>query len=782
MITLSLTATVMLGALMALWLAGAIWAIATGWSMRRVASRGRTQADRLAALLESAPAIPVLVRADGRVEAPERLRQWLGKAAMPAFISEVTAADGGLTPDSATAFANDLVAAQRAGKSFTRPLAAANSHRTMLARGAPANPLLAAPGGVMLWIFDVTESQSEIAQLTGERDGYRDALSALSTLVEAAPMPMWLRGPDMRLSLVNSAYVHAVEAQDAAQVVLEGVELLEAQDGMAPDAAARTAAHEGRKLTRMVPATVRSERRSVQVVDVPVGEAGVAGFAIDMQELEEARTEYRRLVHAQRDMLDRLSSAVAQFGPDRGFQFANQSFFSLFGLDIDHLTAEPEFERVLDRMRDAGKVPESRDYPAWRVEHGNWFRRADPVEDNWLLPDGTHLRVLAQPLPDGGLLLIFEDRTEQIQLSSARDTLLRVRTATFDNLFEAIGVFASDGRLSLWNSRFRRIWGLEEEQLAKHPRIDQLITMVTPLLSSVSQAGTVRELVRSATVERKQRAGRVIFADGRHFEFAAIPLPDGNALFTMLDVSDSRRMEQALRDRNEALEEADRVKTGFVSSMSYELRTPLTSIAGFAEMLDAGYAGDLGAQAKDYVSAILESTQRLSGLIDDVLDLTAGEAGGLPLERSPVELRVVAEEVLARYRPIAEQKKIELAVTMLPTLGKVDGDRRRIGQALDHLLSNAMRYTPEGGRVLVHGDGHNRAARLVVSDNGPGMDQREQDRAFDRFSRAGRVGHGEALGIGLPLARQYVEAHGGTLTLVSRPGEGTAVAIELPRK
>src|SRR3546814_19050175 len=106
----------------------------------------------------------------------------------------------------------------------------------------------------------------------------------------------------------------------------------------------------------------------------------------------------------------------------------------------------------------------------------------------------------------------------------------------------------------------------------------------------------LKHFVRSATTDRRQRSGRLSLKDGRHLEFAAVPLPDGNALFTMLDITDSRRIESALRERNEALEAADRLKSAFVANMSYELRTPLTSILGFSEMLTGGYAGDLNGQ------------------------------------------------------------------------------------------------------------------------------------------------------------------------------------------
>ena len=151
-------------------------------------------------------------------------------------------------------------------------------------------------------------------------------------------------------------------------------------------------------------------------------------------------------------------------------------------------------------------------------------------------------------------------------------------------------------------------------------------------------AAQIREMVRQTTNERQSANGRISMTDGRNFQFAAVPLPDGNALFTMVDVTDSSRIEAALRERAAALEEADRVKTDFVANMSYELRTPLTSIGGFGELLAGGYAGELSAKGQDYVDAILESVERLSKLINDVLDLTTGDTRGVALERERVDV------------------------------------------------------------------------------------------------------------------------------------------------
>jgi signal transduction histidine kinase len=784
MLTLSHGVATLIGVVMALWLGLAAWGLFSGLRLWQRAAFSTNQADRLAQLVESAPALPLMVRTDGRIEAPERLANWLGLEKVPNFLTDMVGVGTGLSEEDAQALVRDVAAAQKTGRSFTRALKAQGSSRTLLIKGAPASSALSTGGGVILWVFDATESESEIERLTGEADRLKRAFDTLSSLIEASPFPMWHRGPDLRLALVNSAYVQAVEAKSADDAVARGLELVDASGGASPMAAAAAAREAAEPRARIVPATINGERRSMRIVDVPLGEAGVAGYAIDIDEVEKARAAFRRFAETQRDTLDRLSAGVAQFSGDRSLVFCNQPFQQLFGLKPEWVIERPDFDRMLDRMREANRVPDTRDFPAWKAERREWFLSADgAVEENWLVPGGQHLRLVAQPLPDRGLLLIFEDRTEQAQLASARDTLLRVRTATFDNLFEAIGVFESDGRLHLWNNRFREIWGFEEEFLAGHPRVDTLAEATASKLANPARASLIRELVRSATIDRKLRSGRVALKDGRHFEFAAVPLPDGNALFTMLDITDSRKVERVLRDRAAALEEADKVKTAFVANMSYELRTPLTSITGFAEMLAQGLAGPLEPQAQDYANAILSSAERLGTLVDNVLDLTQNEVGGLPMENKKIDLAELVRRAGGSVAGLINAKQIEFVTDIDASVGTTKGDAKRLRQAVDHLLRNALTYTPDKGRVLLHANGDPEQAVIVVSDNGPGMDETQQAQALDLFSRAGLTRDAQgAAGLGLPLARQFVEAHGGTLTLMSEPGVGTAVKIELPRR
>jgi signal transduction histidine kinase len=776
MILLDATAAVASGAVLAILAGASAYTLHVGLRTRKEA--GDAIADRavLTALLAEAPTQSLLIDGGGAVRMAPLLAEWLGLMTLPRSLAELNAVQWGLAPGDAATFARDVEAVRRASRPFSRTVRTSDGARALRVTGERTGD------EVVLWFADATAAEEQVARLKTEAAELNEAFAALSGLIEAAPLPMWYRDAELQLAMVNSAYVSAVEARDAATVIARGVELVEGSGQGGPRSGAVAAKETGQPQQRVLPATIGGARRALRLYDVPLPVGGIAGFAIDIEELEQANAREKRFAEAQRAMLDRLSAGVVQFGRDRSLIFCNQPFRRMFAMRREWLWDRPEFDRVLERMREAGRVPEVRDFPGWKAERRGWFLNADgAAEENWHLPGGTHLRVVAQPLPDGGLLLIFEDRTEQVQLASARDTLLRVRTATFDNLFEALGVFAADGRLQLWNNRFRALWNFEEEFLAGHPRVDAIADRLAPQLANQARAALVPELVRYATVERKQRGGRVALADGRHFEFAAVPLPDGNALVTMLDISDSRRIEQALRDRNEALEAADRVKTAFVANMSYELRTPLTSISGFAEMLHGGYAGSLSTEAVAYVDAILDSVERLGVLIDDVLDLT--QADSATLEREDVELGTVVRAAADALTASARRHRVEFVVEVLRSAGRVHVDRRRIREAVEHLLRHAVGATRAGGRVLLHVDGDSRRARIVVSDDGAGMTVAEAARAFDRFAQPGITpGQERALGLGLPLAKQFIEAHGGTVSLVSEPGQGSLVTVELPRR
>jgi signal transduction histidine kinase len=780
-----LTATVwaILG-LALLWLAIAI-AVAILAARRLALAQTVLGAARTnAKLLELAPSRPLLVRPDDRIEADPQLLRDIALPSRPVRLADLAAEETGFAVEDLEQLRADVEAARASAGRISRKVRVQGSGRMFEVRGGPAPPTEPA-GTLLLWFLDTSAGEEERARIALRLRQTEAALNSLTHLIEAAPFPMWYRGPDLKLGLVNKAFVKAVEAREAAEVIEHGLELVDADADDSAPAAAQRAIETDQVQSRMLPAIIRGERRMLRIVDVPLSTGAVAGFAIDVQDLEDARTELARHIESQRELADRMTAGTAQFDADRTLSFFNRPFAVMTQLDPEWLAEQPEFDRVIERMRDNQRLPEARDFPQWKEERRGWFTSAEEViEEEWMLPDGDHIRVVAQPLPDGGLRLFFEDRTEQLRLASARDTLLRVRAATFDNLYEAISVFASDGRLYTWNRRFLEDWDLEEEWLSTHPRVDELVPAMARKLVNPTAAAQIREIIRQTTNERQSATGRIAMSDGRHFQFAAVPLPDGNALFTMVDVTDSSRIEAALRERAAALEEADRVKTDFVANMSYELRTPLTSIGGFAELLAGGYAGELSAKGKDYVDAVIESVERLSKLINDVLDLTTGDtSGALVLERERVDVAGLCRAALETAKGRAEEKAQKLEADIDPSAGFVIGDARRLRESIEHVLQNAIAYTDRKGRIRLSAEGNDAEALIKIHDNGPGIAPEDVPRVFNRFDRIVEAGvRGEAaLGLGLPLTRQFIEAHGGTVELESKKGKGTTVTLTVPR-
>ncbi len=773
---------VAIGLLLAAWTAGAGWVMLRASANAAQGENARKSARRLARMIEDAPAIPMLVRADGRIEAPDRLASWLGLEKLPHYLADLSAADGkGLSPDQVAHLSDAVRRTQKTAAPFAYSITPPGSRKGLALRGLLADPAVSPSGSALVWVFDFTESERELAQLRREAARAREDFSALVGLIEAAPIPMWFRSNDHKLRLVNAAYVTAVGGAGPEAVVEGQIELVEESGGLTAGEVARRAAERRKPLERVLTATINGARRTLRVTDLPLAAEGVAGYAIDIEDMEEVARAFRAFREAQRSMLDQISIGVAQFDAERRISFANQPFYRVFNLPPGVVGERMPFEQVMRLAREQERIPEVRDFSSWRAEKVSWFTRSESIEEHWPLPESVHLRIVAQPMPDGGLVMIAEDRTEQLALAAGRDTLLRTRAATFDNLFEALAVFAPGGHLELWNRGFPHAWGIEPEQLEARPQASALLETIATRLADPEQIAAIGEVIRQATLDRNRGEGVAELADGRTLDFACVPLPDGNGLFTVLDVTSSRQAEDALRERNRALEEADAVMTRFLANMSYEFRTPLTSIGGFAELLVSGVAGELTPQATEYAQAIAQSVGKLTEQVENVLDLSQSEAGLMPLNKRPLDLLALLSKIV-RQR---EGRILDAGLTLnlRGDAGRpVEADAAQLNRAFAHLLDNAITATPPSGRIIIEIKPTADAIRVSITDSGAGMTQAELARALEGLRTTDGMVMERRQGLGLPLARRLIDAHGGTLELASRKGgsSGTTATVTLP--
>jgi signal transduction histidine kinase len=359
--------------------------------------------------------------------------------------------------------------------------------------------------------------------------------------------------------------------------------------------------------------------------------------------------------------------------------------------------------------------------------------------------------------------------------------MLHVQKETLDHLKEAVAVFATDGKLRLFNPAFARIWHLEAADLGSEPHIDEVIVRMRALLDDDSIWTRVKRAVTDFAEAREPSGGQLVRTDDTIIDYALLPLPDGATLLSFADVTDSKRIERVLTEHNEALVAADRLKSQFISHVSYELRTPLQSISGFAELLSSPRTGLLTERQRDYLAAILSSSDTLKTIINGIIDLATIDAGALALNPASIGVREVLESVAKSTRERFARASQKLEITIGDDVARIVADKERLVQVLQNLLANASGFSAQGKAVRLACRLEGQHVIFEVEDEGVGIPKEEQPKVFERFvTRTGGAGHRGA-GLGLPLVKSLVELHGGTVALESEPGRGTRVIVKLPQ-
>jgi signal transduction histidine kinase len=239
-------------------------------------------------------------------------------------------------------------------------------------------------------------------------------------------------------------------------------------------------------------------------------------------------------------------------------------------------------------------------------------------------------------------------------------------------------------------------------------------------------------------------------------------------------------VERALRERNEALEAADKLKINFVHHVSYELRSPLTNIIGFAHFLREPATGALNEKQKEYLGYITASTNALLAIINDILDLATIDAGAMTLNIGPVDIRRTMQAAAEGVRDRLVKDAIKLEIKAAPDIGSFDGDERRVRQVLFNLLSNAVGFSPAGETVTLAAERRSDAIVFSVHDRGPGIPEELLGRIFDRFESHPLGSRHRGAGLGLSIVRSFVELHGGKVEIKSAVGRGTTVSCTFP--
>jgi signal transduction histidine kinase len=622
---------------------------------------------------------------------------------------------------------------------------------------------------------NIVADRLELMRLRERHTATMCELDAFMALAQNIPSPLWMRDHDHRLVWVNDAYVRAVDGKDQQDVMARGLELL--------DRAVRETIYESRGVNAVwhgrVAAIVAGERHMVEVHDI-VTAMGSVGMSYDLAELQSLRSDLEHQMQAHTRTLDQLSTAVAIFDRSKHLVFYNTAYRQIWGLDTLFLDQKPSDSEILDHLRGQRKLPEQADFRSWKASMLAAYTAVETSEQVWYLPDGRTLRMVVSPNPQGGVTYLFDDVSERFHLESRYNALIRVQGETLDTLKEGVAVFGSDGRLRLFNLAFADMWGLDRTILNSTPHIDDIAVICQAHEHTTHVWADVRATIVGLHDARMGLQQRVHLSDGRFLDGTSAPLPDGSTLITFTDVTAGVNVERALTERNQALLDAERLKNDFVHHVSYELRSPLTNIIGFIQLLGNGSIGSLNERQHEYVGYVMKSSSALLAIINDILDLATIDNDALQLEFEDIDVYETIEAAAEGLQDRLHELDIHLNIVALSDMGTFRADKKRIRQVLFNLLSNAIGFSSAGQSITLAAMRRGDQIVFKVTDQGRGIPEDVIEHVFDRFKTHTHGSRHRGVGLGLSIVRSLVELHGGEVQIQSAPGEGTSVTCLFP--
>jgi signal transduction histidine kinase/PAS domain-containing protein len=707
-----------------------------------------------------------------------RIVVWEGQSNKPEFLGQLPAETGAPQDDrDFLAFGRWMKSQSASGLEKAIELLRSNAESFDLIVETSRSEIIEAQGRVsggraFVRFVALNNLRAELAEVKMERDRLHGSLSNLHTLLDAIDLPVWQRGPDGAIVWVNDAYAEAVEAADPSAAVKESRELL----ATVAREKIRVISTYDSPYREKVSTVVRGNRTFFDVVDTK-STSGSAGMAINVSDVEAVREELNRTLKSHAETLDHLATPVAIFDGSQQLQFHNQAFQRLWDLDMGFLERKPGNGEILDRLRAVGKLPEQLNWKQWKDGALAVYQAIETQSDLWHLPNGQTLRVFATARPQGGATWVFENLTEKVDLETRYNTLVQVQGETIDHLSEGVAVFGPDGRIKLSNPAFRALWGVTEIEAKPGTHIRAIEQACTPSYDQPDGWKRFSHLITSFDDERPSCQGILELRTGLILDFAVIPLPNAQTMLTFVNITDSARVERALTEKNDALRMADHLKNDFVQHVSYELRSPLTNIIGFADLLKTPAFGSLTERQAEYVDHISTSSSLLLTIVNDILDLATVDAGIVELDLSEINLTDFLDEVSLQMADRLQESAVTLQIDTPDMLGQFVADHQRLKQILIKLLTNAANFAPDGSTVSLKCRRDASDFVFSVTDNGAGIPQDVLDTVFKRFESHGQ--HGGA-GLGLSIVESFVSLHHGTVSIRSREGEGTEVTCRIP--
>lgn len=583
----------------------------------------------------------------------------------------------------------------------------------------------------LLWSSDISDISAIISSLEEQLQQVELDLKQKNEMLDELPIPVWGRNSDLKISYCNKKYAESV-GQVREKILMNNIPLIAGTLFGQGHSLAENARKCRRDQSIAQFAVINGARRKLMVTEKHTKRNTFVGFSQDITDEDEISLNFERMVKANYEVLENLSTAIAIFGENMRLVFFNTAYQKLMKLEMVWLHAKPTYAEVLDECRNNRQMTEYADFQAYKKAEISMFTSlTGPAQELIHLPNGKTLRRLVAPYPLGGLLFVFEDVTDSLMLQRKNNTLLAVHKETIDHLHEGIMVYGSNNRVKILNNSLLKVWNIEERNIEelKGKHISEILEDLKDKIDFGGDWSEFKENAISSLTDRSPKTGRLVRKDDSVVLFSYTPLPDGAHMLSFIDITDTYMVEKAVMERNLALKEAHQLRYEFVSAISTELKDPITNLIGFTELLEHEYYGDLNQKQKEYCRYILDSSSQLYQLINSLLEMVLIDVGpAANLDISTFVLKDAIDEVVAVLEKRAENKSVRLETHFQNPALKMNGDRKRIKQFLFNIMINAIQASPVDGivsiRTVVDDDSN---VKIIVKNQRIARDRSEND-------------------------------------------------------
>jgi signal transduction histidine kinase len=635
---------------------------------------------------------------------------------------------------------------------------------------------------LVLWCSNVTNILELEKIMSDKLLAAENAKNSLMEMMDIIPIPVWKRGKDYRIQYCNRAYADALDTV-ADRAIADNVQLVPGNLFGQGYSLAENAKKTNRPQNISQFVVIKGNRKKLCLHECSASGESIVGFATDITAEETLGANLERVVVANYEVLESLSTAIAIFGENTRLLFFNSAYQQLMKLEAGWLHSKPTYGEIMDECRNNRQLPEHADYQAFKKSQLAMFTSTtSSTQELMHLSSGKTLRSMVAHYPLGGLLFVFEDVTDSLTLQRKNNTLLAVQRETIDHLHEGVAVYGSDNRLKIANSSMVNMWNLQNKDI-KHIHIADMLEQIKELLDYGHDWNVFKENTISNLTDRIAKTGNLFKNDNSTIMFSYIPLPDGAHMLSFIDITDTCKVEAAIIEKNQALKTAQKLRYEFVIGVSVELKDPLNSLIGFTELLIHQYFGLLNEKQMEYCRCILALSNQLNQLINNLLEMVSVDIDTSKLDLSNFIIDEAIGEVIESTEKLAAEKHIDVITNFEQFRMMFQGDRKRIKQSIFNMLINAIQSTPANGKIYIRTttDGNN--FKMIIKDESV-LEMKDNDRKIFKRSTSDMNSKlsdrmQKPNSVSVSLVRALVELHGGTLCVTSDAG-GRQVICSFP--